>query len=102
MKISFEISGGFASFPALSRPVLIDTATLDAQAAGRLETLLKNAGFFSLPAQAAALPPGAADYRSYTLTAEDGPRVHTARFTDPIGDPALAQLVSSLEAMPRS
>jgi hypothetical protein len=98
MKIVFETSGGFVFIAALDRPVTIDTAQMDPQTAHELTALIQSARFFDRPAELAP-PAGAADYRTYTITVDDGRRVHTVRFTDPISDEALGQLVSRLRKL---
>ena len=101
MKITFEMNGGFAHIPALSGPVIIDTAQIDPQVATQLESLVRESRFFDQPAHADTVAKGAADYRTYTITVEDGPRVHTSQFTDPIMDANLERLVSRLQVMAR-
>ena len=49
MTITFEMSGGFAHLPALSRPVTIDTAQIEAQARTELESLVRQSRFFDQP-----------------------------------------------------
>lgn len=68
MKITFNMSGGFAYLPALSRPVIIDTAQIDPQVANQLESLVRESRFFDQPARADTTAKGAADYRTYTIT----------------------------------
>jgi hypothetical protein len=97
MKISLSKSGGFASFPGLSRPVVTDTAQLDPRLSQQLEALVQDAGFFDRPASVDTTARGAADYFTYTLTVEDGSRVHTVRLTEPITDASLKRLVDSLQ-----
>ncbi|MCB1826531.1 MAG: hypothetical protein KDJ54_18915 [Candidatus Competibacteraceae bacterium] len=99
MKITIEINGGFAPLPALSRPITIDTTTLNPQLVRQLESLVRDAAFFDRPAFINTTAKGAADYRTYTITVQDGPRVHTVSLTDPISDPSLEQLVSHLQVI---
>ncbi len=101
MKITFEMNGGFAHIPALSGPVIIDTAQIDPQVATQLESLVRESRFFDQPARADTVAKGAADYRTYTITVEDGPRVHTSQFTDLIMDANLERFVSRLRVMAR-
>ena len=100
MTITFEMSGGFAHLPALSRPVTIDTAQIEPQARTELESLVRQSRFFDQPAQPTPAK-GAADYRTYTITVQDGSRVYTIQLTDPITDINLEQLVSRLRVMAR-
>jgi hypothetical protein len=101
MKITFEMNGGFAPIPALSGPVTIDTAQIDPQVATQLESLVRESRFFNQPARAVTVAKGAADYRTYSITVEDGPSVHTVQLTDPITDANLERLVSHLQVMAR-
>jgi hypothetical protein len=101
MKITFEMDGGFAHIPALSGPVIIDTAKVDPKVATQLESLVRQSRFFDQPARADTVAKGAADYRTYSITVEDGPRIHTSQFTDPIMDANLARLVSRLRTIAR-
>jgi hypothetical protein len=96
MKITFEVDGGFAPLPALSRPVTIDTAQIEPEAATELESLVRHSRFFEQPIRGRGPAKGAADYRTYTLTVEDGPQVHTIQLTDPITDTNLERLVSRM------
>lgn len=102
MKITIEISGGFAPLPGLSRPVIIDTSTIDPALARQVESLVQDAAFFQRAAVIDTAPKGAADYRTYTVTVQDGSRVHTIRLTDPITDASLERLVSRLQAIART
>lgn len=101
MKITFQMSGGFAYIPALSGPIIIDTAQIDPQVATELESLVRESRFFDQPAHADTVAKGAADYITYTIIVEDGPRVHTSQFTDPIMDANLQRFVSRLQVMAR-
>jgi hypothetical protein len=98
MKITLMASGGFAYIPALSKPVVIDTAQLDPQTCNQLESCVRDVRFFDQPARPDAPARGAADYRTYTITVQDGPRIHTVQVIDPIKDVNLQRLVSILQA----
>src|SRR5215216_727723 len=98
MRVLFKVEGGLAYFPGLSKPRMIDSADLPAAEADRLRRLVDAAGLFQQSARARALPKGAADYRQYTITVEDGRRRRTVRLADPIGNPDLAALVEYLRA----
>ncbi|HVH90909.1 MAG TPA: protealysin inhibitor emfourin [Candidatus Acidoferrum sp.] len=101
MTIIFEMSGGFAHLPALSRPLTIDTGQIAPQARTELESLVHQARFFDQPLRGPAPSKGAADYRTYTITVQDGPHAHTIQLTDPTTDINLEQLVSRLRVMAR-
>jgi hypothetical protein len=101
MRVEFKIEGGLAYFPGLSKPRVIDSADLPAAEADRLRRLVDAAGLLQRPAGARALPKGAADHRSYTITVEDGGRRRTLRLADPIDNPDLEALVEYLQAQTR-
>jgi hypothetical protein len=96
MRIEFQIEGGLAYFPGLSKPRVLDTADLPAAEADRLRRLVDAADLFQQPTAARALPKGAADYRQYTITVEEGGRRRTIHLTDPITNPDLEALVEYL------
>ena len=98
MQVQFKMeSTGLAFFPGLAKPVAIDSATLPGEKAAELERLVHAARFFEQPAMVGALPRGAADYRQYTITVEDGGRRHSVRLTDRVEDPDLQRLLSFLQ-----
>jgi hypothetical protein len=100
MRVQFKTEGGVAFFPGLSKPTIIDGDDLPPKEAAELKRLAAAARFFGLPAD----PPrrtGAADYRQYTITIEDGQRSHTVRLADPIEDPDLQALVDFLSEKAR-
>jgi hypothetical protein len=96
MRVQLTIEGGLAYFPGLSKPRVIDSADLPMAEADRLRRLVDAAGIFEQPASGHALPKGAADYRQYTITVEDGRRRRTIRLTDPIANPDAEALVDYL------
>ncbi len=95
------MSGGFAHIPALNGPFTIDTAQIDPQVANQLESLVREARFFDQATLTGTVARGAADYRTYNITVEDGSRVHTIQLTDPIKDANLGKLISQLRAIAR-
>ena len=101
MRIEFKTEGGVAHFPGLSRPVVIDSESLSAEEGAELTRLVGAARFFERPSTVGTLLPGAADYRQYTITVEDGGRQHTVKLTDPVEDPALQQLLHFLQVKVR-
>jgi hypothetical protein len=102
MRIEFQTEGGIAHFPGLSRPVVIDSNALAEEDAGELQRLVEAARFFERPTVAGSPPRGAADYRQYTITVEEGGRQHTIRLSDPVADPPLQQLLRFLQAKARA
>ena len=93
MRIVFTTEGGLAFFPGLLKPTVIDSHDLTAAEAARLERLLDSAHFFELPEDSRALRRGAADYRQYTITVDNGARHHTVRLADPVESPDLQALL---------
>lgn len=102
MIINFQSEGGFAHLPGLSRPLRIDTAELPPKQADELEGLVERARFFEQPPTVGGPPPGAADLRSYTITVDDGSRIHTVQTSDALSDPDLRDLVERLRAHQRA
>jgi hypothetical protein len=102
MRVQLQIEGGLAHFPGLSRPLLIESPALSSDDAEELQRLVTAARFFEQPAHASAPPPGAADYRRYTITIDDGTRQHTVHLTDPVADVALRELLRFVEVKARA
>ena len=98
MRLKLEIEGGFASFPGLRTPGEIDTEGMPDEEAAEILRRVEEAHFFERPEGPEEPPPGAADLRLYGVTVEDGARRHTVRVYEPVADPALRALISSLEA----
>ncbi len=97
MRIEFKMdSTGLAFFPKQAEPTVIDTAQLPSAEAARLEQLVTDARFFDLPATPQAAPRGAADYRQYTVTVDDGTQSHTVRLNDATADPSVRALLDQL------
>jgi hypothetical protein len=96
MRVEFATEGGIAYFPGLSRPAVINSDDLSEAESEELRHLLDEADFFERPAPSRTLPKGAADYRQYTISVEQGRRRHTIRLADPIDDPCLQELVDFL------
>lgn len=98
MRVQFQMEGGIAHFPGLSRPVVIDSGQLSQEEAAELRRLVEAARFFDLPETAALPPRGAADYSRYTITIEEGGRRHTVQLTDLVQEPAIQRLLTFLRA----
>ena len=97
MRIQFETLGGFAYFPGLQRPIRIDTERLAKLQAGELESMVHAAHFFD---QSDSIrPAGAADYRSYRITVEDGDKSHTVRIVESTADHSLLALLAYLRTL---
>jgi|GEM_PF-210072 len=102
MRIRFVMEGGIAFFPGLSQPVTIDSRKLPEEEARELERRVQAAHFFDQPRQPGPIPRGAADYRQYTITIEEGKRRHTVQLVDPVEDPNLQALLDFVQAQARS
>jgi Emfourin len=100
MRIEFTMEGGFAHVPGLARPAVIESEALPESDAAALVRLLEAARFFERPALPTPPRPGAADYRQYTITAQDGDRRHTVKVIEPV-DPALLPLLRFLQTKAR-
>jgi len=97
MRIQFETLGGFAYFPGLQRPLRIDTERLTTLQAGEIESMVRAANFFDQPGS--SRPSGAADYRSYRITIEDGEKSHTVQVVESTADHSLLALIAYLRAL---
>ena len=98
MRITFQRQGGIAFIPGLTKPVVIDTGQLAAALRADLEQLVRAARFFALPATVGMKQRGAADYREYTVTVEDGGRSSTVHFIEPFNNSAVEELIAVLES----
>ncbi len=97
MRIQFETLGGFAYFPGLRRPLRIDTERLTTLQAGEIESMVRAAHFFD---QSDSIRPvGAADYRSYRITVEDGGKSHTVKVVESAADRSLLALLAYLRTL---
>jgi len=97
LRMTLKIDGGFAPVPGLARPIELDAAQLGAEHAAHAQHLCTAACAVAQQgrrAQAAPIPDG----RRYRLTIEaDGSR-HEVTAADPIGEPAIAELIAFVEA----
>jgi hypothetical protein len=97
MRIQFETLGGLAYFPGLQKPLCIDTERLTAPQAGQIESMVRAAHFFD---QSDSIrPAGAADYRSYRITVEDGEKSHTVKIVESAADHSLLALLAYLRTL---
>jgi hypothetical protein len=93
-----KIDGGLGSFPGLSREQVVRFCDLPPGTVDALVRSAKDACFFDQPdAQGASRP----DARTYTLCLTIGQRSHRARLSEPIENPALAHLVSTIRQLAR-
>jgi len=94
MHMQVKTEGGIAGpIPGLSKPIVLDSDTLPPQEAEEMRQLVTAAHFFELPAQQ-PLPQRGADYRSYTVTIDNGERHHSVQFTELVADPHLRDLLA--------
>jgi len=93
MRISFERTGGFAG---ISKTATIDTATLPADEAASLPTLVETADFFNLPTNIPA-GPNQSDRFVYTVTVEENHRKHTVTVSESAVPENLQPLVEWLK-----
>jgi hypothetical protein len=77
--------------------VTVDLDDLPDADAREARELIDCCDFFSLPERFAA-PAGAADYREYTITAEQGGKQHSVRVPEIGAPPELQKLIDWLEA----
>lgn len=96
MQIQYTREGGFAHFPGLSKPVIIDNDHLSQEEIDELEQLINTMGFFDLP-EVASAPVGAADHYTYTITIAHGNHRHTIQCSELCDNPHLQNLLQVLE-----
>jgi hypothetical protein len=97
MRVIFQIEGGIAHFPGLSRPMTIETEAMPEPEAAELRELMGAARLLDRPAHVGRPAPGAADCRQYTITVEAQHRRYTVRLSDPVEDPDLQRLLRFLQ-----
>jgi emfourin len=98
MRVHFQMSGGIGFFPGLAAPSTVDVDSLPEGDQQSLREVVDASQFFSLPAHIAA-PRGAADYRTYQITIEDGARHHTVSVAEPVTSAPLQQLVQVVRSL---
>lgn len=93
-----KIEGGLAHFPGLAREQVLRFCDLPTDTVDALVRSAEDARFFEQPGEPATSLP---DARTYIVYLTIGARSHEARFSEPISDPALAQLVSRIRQLTR-
>lgn len=93
MRVEVRTEGGFAYFPALNKPRVLESESLPAPSAQQLRDLVDAANVFERP-PVESPPRGAADYRRYTITVDDGTKRQSIQVSDPVSDPNLQALLS--------
>lgn len=99
MRIHYRTEGGFAYIPGLGRSVDIDTAGLSARQAESIEAAVHDCDFFHLPTEIGAPSKGAADYRVYIVTVEDGADQHTVKVPEVTDSAHLKKLIAALRSI---
>jgi hypothetical protein len=94
MQIRYLQSGGFSGMRKTS---VVNTLTLPAREAKKVEDLVESAGFFNLP-EKFPKPKSGADYFTYSLTVEDGDRSHSVEVSEPSAPASLRPLIRYLAA----
>jgi hypothetical protein len=89
MIIHLVRSGGFGG---MRREVRFETQSLAREEREPLEGLVQASGFFSLPGKFPK-PGKGADYFTYSITVDDGRRVHTVEVAEPSLPEGLRPLV---------
>lgn len=93
MRISFERTGGFAG---ISRKKTVDTASIPANEADQLPSLVEAADFFNLPEKITASTTQP-DRFQYKLTIEDEKREHTVTVSETALPGTLRPLIEWLQ-----
>jgi hypothetical protein len=92
MRLTLQVRGGIAA-GSQRKPVFLDTRSLESAHADRVDRLVQ-AVVASPPPEAPAEP--MPDATSYTLTIEDGGKVHVVKQRDGGLTPEFGQLLSQL------
>jgi len=94
MRVEFQTREGFVGVSPASAPVTIDLAALKAEERQGLETFVRRARFFELPATVPA--PLGPDPRVCRIRIEDEGREHTVNVSCRVPGPALQRLIDRL------
>lgn len=96
MRVRLKIDGGFAYVPGLTKPVIVDARTLDADDAAELRRLCAavDAAKGAAPVPDLVTHPDARRYR-ITVESVEGKRELVA--ADPVTDPAIAALIAFVQ-----
>jgi hypothetical protein len=98
MRVQLQVSGGIGFFPGLAAAKAIDVDALAEPDRRMVRELVDEAAFFTLPRRINP-PRGAADYKIYEITVEDGARRHRVAVSDPVASPALQKLIEKLQSI---
>jgi len=97
MRVTLKRDGGDFPVPGLNHPVTLDTDTLPADKASKLEGLVAATHFFALPAVVGTPKVGAVGYFTYQITVDEGHQCHTVELSDFTEEPALVALRDYLQ-----
>jgi hypothetical protein len=95
MRVEVRVEGGFAWFPGLNAPRVVETAKLPLHEARRVRRLVRAVDFFSQPAQI-GMESCQPDCQTVTITVCDGDREHTVQAAEPALDAGLYALVEAV------
>lgn len=96
MRIRLEVDGGLADLRALAAPVTVDTSTLSAANAARLNELVETAHVWS---RVDAVAFRATHEQQYTLTVEDAGASRRLVVNDSAADSSLRSLLEFIRAI---
>ncbi len=100
MRVELTIDGGFAYLPGLAKPMVVDTAHLSAAESAQLKRLC--AAALAIAGHKAKPPPATLyDARRYHLTIDIDGVKRDIDATDPVNDPALADLIGFVTTVSR-
>ena len=95
MEATIAIEGGVAHFPGLARERRVDFAALTDAEKEQLKQLAKRAGSTRGPTGAPRKP--VPDARTYRIVMDLGDGKKELTVSDPVGDPALSELIGFLQ-----
>jgi hypothetical protein len=99
MNIYFHSSGGFAG---INSSIVLDMNSMSSDDAMRIQKMINDSNFFSLPSVSPPPKAGAADYISYRITVETDNRKHTVRTNDIAMPPQLEPVIGFLQEKAQS
>lgn len=97
MKLEIARGGGLAGIPTTTH---LQSASLPAEDAKKLEAEVRSAGLLSAPASAPAAAPAHADDLLYEVTVKDGENEHSHRFSDASMPEGVRSLIEWVDSRP--
>lgn len=95
-EVRVRIEGGLAHFPGRANETIVDFAELDPLQREELTSLADQSDFFDCTASTGSPRP---DARTYTISLTIDDRSRELRVAEPIRDPALAKLISTIRRL---